>query len=94
MAEPSFQHVPPNADSLVMEALAVAFGPVADRNPDDSQLYWDLDYVMDKLLENGEQNALCKHAKTLKELCLSEDTLTEKDLHYRSVNCRPECEKP
>ena len=86
MAEPSFQHVPPNADSLVMEALAVAFGPVADRNPDDSQL--------DKLLENGEQNALCKHAKTLKELCLSEDTLTEKDLHYRSLNCRPQCQKP
>ena len=52
-----------------MEGLAVAFGPVAYRNPDDSQLYWDLQYVMGKLMENGEQNALTKHARTLKDLC-------------------------
>ena len=90
MAEPCFQHVPANADSLVMEGLAVAFGPVAYRNPDDSQLYWDLQYVMDKLMENGEQNALTKHARTLKDLCLSEDILAEKDLHYRSMNLRPQ----
>ena len=57
---------------------------------ENSQLYWDLQYVMDELMENGEQNALTKHARTLKDLCLSEDILTEKDLHYRSMNLRPQ----
>ena len=93
MAEPLLQHVPANADSLVMDGLAVAFGPVAYRNPDDSQLYWDLNWIMDKLSEHGEcNNSLCKHAPLLKHLCLSEDTLRDKDLHYCSANCRPECD--
>ena len=82
------QHVPSNAASLVLSQLQGRFAAVGYRNPDDGQLFWDLNYFFDELAKAGDKTSPFKLIQALQTLCDHEELLSVKDLHFRRKNMR------